>query len=198
MSGHQPPRPLILASTSRYRKDLLARFQVPFEVHSPEVDETPQPDEPPDQLAMRLARAKAWAIARRYPGAVVIGSDQVAALGPHLLGKPGDRATARKQLTLLSAQVAIFHTAVCVTVAESNQEISGEVPTWVRFRKISADEIERYLEREDALDCAGSAKSEGLGISLLEAVQSEDPTALIGLPLIRLGNMLRTLGLSLP
>lgn len=192
------PQPLILASTSPYRRELLARLKLPFEVVSPETDETPLPDEPPAATAERLSLAKAQAVAARLPNALVIGSDQVAFCGRRRYGKPGTREAARQQLRELSGQTVVFHTGVCLLNAHSGRHHLRGIPTEVRFRELSDDEIERYLDREDALNCAGSARSEGLGIALLEWQRSDDPTALIGLPLIALAEMLRAEGIALP
>ena len=191
-------RPLILGSTSRYRRELLARLQLPFEVASPEVDETPQIGETPRAIALRLALAKARAVAMRFPQAVVIGSDQVADLAGQALGKPGDHARATAQLRSMRGQTVVFHTALAVLNTRSGHAQVAGVPTRVRFRDLDDDEIRRYVERERPLDCAGSAKSEGLGITLLEAMSGDDPTALIGLPLIALSRMLRAEGVTLP
>lgn len=192
------PRPLVLGSTSVYRRELLQRLRLPFTVAAPAVDETPLPGEPPAQLAQRLALAKAHAVATLHPEAVVIGSDQVADLAGQPLGKPGDHARATAQLQRMRGHTVVFHTAVAV-VCHASGFAQGELaPVRVRFRELSDAEIERYLRAEQPYDCAGSAKSEGLGISLLEAIDSDDPTALIGLPLIRTCRLLRAAGLVLP
>lgn len=190
--------PLILASTSPYRRELLGRLQLPFEVCAPETDETPLPGEAPAATAERLAAAKAAAVAARHPDALVIGSDQVAYCGELRFGKPGTRDKARAQLRQLSGKVVIFHTGLCLLNGRSGRSHQRGVPTEVRFRELSDADIERYLDREDALNCAGSARSEALGISLLEWMRSDDPTALVGLPLIALAEMLRAEGLLLP
>ena len=190
--------PLILASTSPYRRELLGRFQIPFEVCAPETDETPLPDERPAATAERLAVAKAGAVVPRYPGSLIIGSDQVAYCGTQHFGKPGTREKSREQLRSLSGKVVIFHTGLCLLNAASGRKHIRGVATEVRFRELSDAEIERYMDKEDALNCAGSARSEGLGVSLLEWMKSDDPTALIGLPLIALAEMLRAEGLALP
>ena len=192
------PRPLVLGSTSKYRRELLARLQLPFEVAAPHVDETPHPEESPRDLALRLALAKARAVAEQYPGAVVIGSDQVADLDGQPLGKPGSHERATQQLQAMSGKTVIFQTAVAVVCQETGFEAVELAAVEVKFRPLQAAEIERYLLAEQPYDCAGSAKSEGLGISLLEAIQSDDPTALVGLPLIRTCHMLRAAGLVLP
>jgi septum formation protein len=190
-------RPLILASTSRYRRELLARLLLPFEVHPPEVDETPLPEESPSTLAERLALEKALAVARRFPEAVVIGSDQVADLGGEPLGKPGDHARAAAQLRRMRGQTLVFQTAVAVVCQASGFSQRELAPVRVTFRNFSDAAIERYLLAEQPYDCAGSAKSEGLGIAMLDAIDSDDPTALVGLPLIRTANMLRAAGIDL-
>ena len=191
------PRTLILGSTSRYRRELLSRLHLPFEVVAPEVDETPQPHETPQALARRLALAKAQAVARQHPQAVVIGSDQVADLAGEPLGKPGEHARAVQQLQRMRGQVVIFQTAVAVVCQATGFEALELAPVRVRFRDLSDAEIETYLRLETPYDCAGSAKSEGLGIALLEAIDNDDPTALVGLPLIRTCRMLRAAGLPL-
>lgn len=189
---------LVLASTSAYRRMLLERFGLPFDTARPEVDEAPLPGEAPPLTAERLAEAKARAVAARHPDALVIGSDQVAHLGAEVFGKPGtvDRAVA--QLRRMSGQTVVFHTALAVLNTHSGQLQRAAVPTLVRFRTMTEAEIVRYVEKERPLDCAGSAKSEGLGITLLEALSGDDPTALIGLPLIALARMLRAEGIELP
>ena len=191
------PLHVILASTSRYRRELLSRLRLPFDVHSPEVDETPLPDETPEALARRLALEKARAVARRFPEAVVIGSDQVADLAGEPLGKPGDHARATTQLRRMRGQTLIFQTAVAVVCESTGFTECDLAPVRVVFRDLSDDAIERYLRAETPYDCAGSAKSEGLGIALLDAIDSDDPTALIGLPLVRTCRMLRAAGVEL-
>ena len=193
-----PQRPVVLGSTSRYRRELLSRLNLPFEVASPDVDETPAPGETPRELALRLALAKARAVARLHPEAVVIGSDQVADLAGQPLGKPGTHERAVLQLRQMRGQTVIFQTAVATVCQASGFEQVDIAPVEVRFRDLSDDEIERYLRAEQPYDCAGSAKSEGLGIALLDAIHSDDPTALIGLPLIRTCRMLRAAGVVLP
>ena len=189
------PPPLILGSTSRYRRELLERLQLPFEVHAPQVDETPRAGEPPENLARRLALAKARAVATRYPQAVVIGSDQVADLEGEPLGKPGTHARAVEQLRRMRGRTVIFQTALSVVCLARGFEMSDLAAVKVRFRALSDAEIDTYLRREEPYDCAGSAKSEGLGIALLESIDNDDPTALVGLPLIRTARMLRAAGL---
>jgi septum formation protein len=190
-------RPVILASTSRYRRELLTRLRLPFEVQSPEVDETPLPGETPHALAIRLALEKADAVAARFPEAVVIGSDQVADLGGEALGKPGDHQRATAQLRRMRGQTLIFQTAVAVVCRATGFVQRDIAPVRVVFRDLSDAAIEQYLLAEQPYDCAGSAKSEGLGIALLDAIDSDDPTALVGLPLIRTCRMLRAAGVEL-
>ncbi|MGB4061731.1 MAG: Maf family nucleotide pyrophosphatase [Burkholderiaceae bacterium] len=190
------PRPLVLGSTSVYRKDLLSRLGLPFEVVSPQVDETPLVGESPRDLALRLALAKARAVAHMHPEAVVIGSDQVADLGGVPLGKPGTHERAVAQLARMSGQTVVFQTAVAVVCLASGYAAVELAPVSVKFRHLSAQDIENYLQREQPYDCAGSAKSEGLGIALLERIDSDDPTALIGLPLIRTCHLLRSAGVD--
>jgi septum formation protein len=189
---------IVLASSSRYRAELLQRLGLPFEQWAPEVDERPLDAEPPRETAVRLARLKALAGARRHPSAWVIGSDQVADLDGRPIGKPGTRENARRQLREVSGHSVLFHTALCIANARLERRHERLVTTEVGFRRLTDAEIERYLEREHALDCAGSAKSEGLGISLLSRLGGEDPTALVGLPLIALCAMLRAEGFDLP
>lgn len=191
------PRPLILGSTSRYRRELLERLRQPFAVHSPDVDETPLPQEAPAPLAMRLALAKARAVAKAHPEAVVIGSDQVADLDGEPLGKPGNHARAVAQLKKMRGKTVIFQTAVAVVCQASGFEKASLAQVRVRFRELSDEAIENYLQAEQPYDCAGSAKSEGLGIALLDAIDSDDPTALIGLPLIRTCRLLEAAGIDL-
>ncbi|NMM80473.1 septum formation inhibitor Maf [Acidovorax sp. SRB_14] len=193
-----PQRPLVLGSTSPYRRELLQRLRLPFSVLAPDVDETPQPGEAPRALALRLALAKARAVAALHPGAVVIGSDQVADLAGHALGKPHTHERALAQLRLMSGHSVVFQTAVAVVCLATGFEQVDLAAVTVRFRALSDAEMERYLRAEQPYDCAGSAKSEGLGISLLDAIDSDDPTALVGLPLIRTCRMLRAAGLVLP
>jgi septum formation protein len=190
-------RALILGSTSRYRRELLQRLRVPFDVVSPDVDETPHPSEAPSDLAMRLALAKAKAVAALHPNAVVIGSDQVADLNGEPLGKPGTHERAVLQLQKMRGQTVVFQTAVSVVCQASGFEQTELAQIKVRFRELSDAEIEAYLRAEEPYDCAGSAKSEGLGIALLDAIDNDDPTALIGLPMIRTARLLRTAGIEL-
>ncbi|GAB3103205.1 Maf family protein [Lysobacter terrae] len=188
---------LILASTSTYRRELLARLRLPFDVARPEVDESPRPGESPAALAERLAIAKAGVIASREPRATVIGSDQVAELDGSALGKPGSRDGAVAQLGAMSGREIRFRTAVCVQRDSEPPRIAMDTTT-VRFRTLSLAEIERYVDAEQPFDCAGSFKSEGLGIALFDAIESSDPTALVGLPLIATARLLREAGFVLP
>ena len=190
-------RTLVLGSTSRYRGELLQRLRIPFEVHAPEVDETPLSDEAPASLAVRLAMEKARAVARNWPSAVVIGADQVADLNGQPLGKPGNHARATGQLRQMRGKTVIFQTAVAVVCIDTGFEQGSLAAVRVKFRDLSDADIENYLMAEQPYDCAGSAKSEGLGIALLESIDSDDPTALIGLPLIRTCTLLRAAGITL-
>ncbi|MDD2535564.1 MAG: Maf family nucleotide pyrophosphatase [Macromonas bipunctata] len=191
-------RALVLGSTSRYRRELLQRFGLPFDVVGPHVDETPQPNEAPAALAQRLALAKAQAVAAQRPEAIVIGSDQVADLHGQPLGKPGTHERAVAQLRQMSGQTVLFQTAVAVVCAATGLAACELAVVRVVFRDLTDAEIERYLRAEQPYDCAGSAKSEGLGITLLDHIDNDDPTALIGLPLIRTARLLRLAGLQLP
>jgi septum formation protein len=192
---------LVLASTSPYRRELLSRLQIPFETVAPESDETPLSGESPTATAERLAEVKAWAVAQRFPDALIIGSDQVAYAvhdESQRFSKPGTRENAFAQLRSMSGRTVIFHTGLCLLNTATGRCHRRGIPTEVRFRELSDAEILRYLDKEDALNCAGSARSEGLGISLLEALRGDDPNALVGLPLIALCDMLRAEGLQLP
>lgn len=191
-----PPTPLILASTSSYRRELLERLRLPFRVEAPGVDETPIAGEAPAALAERLALAKAREVSARHPDAVVIGSDQVADLAGTPVGKPGSHDRAVLQLRAMSGRTVQFHTAVAVLRPAAGVERVQRVVVRVRFRELGEAEIEAYLHAERPYDCAGSAKSEGLGIALLDAIESDDPTALIGLPLIVTARLLREAGLD--
>ena len=196
LSGQQS-RELVLGSTSRYRRELLQRLRVPFKVVAPQVDETPRPGETPARVATRLALEKAKAVAAAHPRAVVIGSDQVADLEGEALGKPGTHERAVDQLKRMSGRTVVFQTAVAVVCLEtgfSEVELEG---VEVKFRHLSLQEIDSYLKLEQPYDCAGSAKSEGLGIALLEFIRSEDSTALVGLPLIRTCRMIRSAGVRI-
>lgn len=195
----EPPqtRALVLGSTSPYRSELLRRLQIPFTIAAPMVDETPLPHETPRALAKRLALFKARAVARHFPRAVVIGADQVADLNGQPLGKPGTHERAVAQLRQMRGQTVIFQTALAVVCLESGFEESGLAEVRVKFRDLTDLEIDNYLRAEQPYDCAGSAKSEGLGIALLEFIESDDPTALVGLPLIRTCKMLQAAGVVL-
>ena len=191
------PRPrLVLASTSPYRRALLQRLGLEFSVADPAVPEERRAGEAPQDMAKRLAEAKARAVASRFPGCLIIGSDQVAACGSEVLGKPLTHGNAVRQLRLLSGRDAVFHTAVCVHDTRDGHTGRRVVPCRVAFRKLDDATIERYLAREQPYDCAGSAKSEGLGIALIAKMENDDPTALIGLPLIALVDLLRERGLD--
>jgi len=192
------PRLVVLASTSPFRRELLARLQISFETAAPEADESALPGEAPATTALRLAEAKARAVAGRYPDALIIGSDQVAASGDKRYGKPERRENAIAQLRQMRGKEVVFHTGLCLLNSATNRVQLSCVDTHVGFRDLSDAEIASYLDREDALNCAGSAKSEGLGISLLSYLRGDDPNALVGLPLIALCGMLRAEGLHLP
>ena len=184
---------LILASSSAYRRSLLERLGLPFEVMVPDVDETPHPGESPDATALRLALAKAHAVGARAPGSLVIGSDQVATLDGEQIGKPGSHAAALAQLQKMRGRRVVFHTALCLWDGREAQ--LDNVQTFVTFRDLPDHELDAYLRIEQPYDCAGSAKNEGLGIAILERIDSSDPTALTGLPLIALTGMLRQAGI---
>ncbi len=185
---------LILASSSPYRKEMLERLDMPFTTVSPAIDETPKPEESPTSLALRLSLAKALAVVRAHPGALVIGSDQVATIDGTPIGKPGNFQRARAQLKQLSGQTVEFHSALCVTDGQRHE--IKDVVTLCRFRQLNDDEISSYLQREQPYDTTGSAKAEGLGIALMNSMHSDDPTAIIGLPLIALCRMLRSFGID--
>ncbi|MEY2686074.1 MAG: hypothetical protein RL375_272 [Pseudomonadota bacterium] len=187
---------LILASTSPYRRELLARLRLPFAVVSPQVDETPLPGESPEDLSERLALAKAQAVARKYPKALVLGSDQVADLDGLPIGKPGTHERAVLQLQAMRGRSVVFRTALAACRASDGYQRLERADVVVRFRDLSDAEIEAYLRTEQPYDCAGSAKCETLGIALLSGIDSDDPTALVGLPLIRTADMLRGAGLD--
>ena len=193
---HQPPVTLVLASTSPYRRELLSRLGLPFSVASPDTDESPRPGEAAEALALRLAEAKARAVAPAYPQALIIGSDQVAIANGKIYGKPGTHERAVAQLQELSGQSVNFYTALCLYDSRNDSRQICGVPTQVKFRSLSNSEIENYLAREPAYNCAGSAKSEGLGIALLDSLSGDDPNALVGLPLIALCAMLRQAGMN--
>jgi len=187
---------IVLASTSKYRRELLTRLGLAFDVVSPGVDETALASEVPQETSRRLAEAKSRAVSERFPQAIVIGSDQVAVLEGLPLGKPGNHANARRQLAAMRGKEVVFHTALCLAHAASGRTITRVVPYRVRFREYSDQQIERYLQREQPYDCAGSARCEGLGIALIAEMRGDDPNALIGLPLIALTEMLGELGVS--
>jgi septum formation protein len=197
MSSEPFKRLLVLGSTSLYRRELLQRLRLPFEVVSPQVDETPLDGEAPQALAERLALAKANAVALLHPRAVVIGSDQVADLDGEPLGKPGNHANAVRQLQRMRGRTVVFQTAVAVVCHESGFAGQALAQVKVGFRQLSDRAIEDYLQAEKPYDCAGSAKSEGLGIALLEVIDNQDPTALVGLPLIHTCRLLRAAGMAL-
>jgi len=198
MDKSHPPRRIVLASTSRHRADLLRRLLADFEQSAPDTDETPQVGESPAARALRLAIAKATAVAAGFDDALVIGSDQVAALDDTILRKPGSVEAARAQLEASSGRVVHFHTALCLFDTRHGRVQTHVDATRVRFRELERAEIERYVAREQPLDCAGSFKCEGLGISLFEEIDNCDPSALIGLPLIALARMLRQAGVAVP
>lgn len=189
-------RKLILASSSRYRADLLKRLDLPFDIHAPAIDESAAPGEKPQDLVERLARRKAAAAAEAHREALIIGSDQVAVIGEQILGKPGTAARAREQLGMLSGRSVTFLTGLCLLDAASGAAQAAVIPTAVRLRQLSTAEIADYVAREQPLDCAGAFKSEGLGIALFETIEGTDPNALIGLPLIALCSMLGQAGVA--
>lgn len=197
MTAHPPP-PVILASGSRYRRELLERLRVPFTVDVPDIDETPAPGEMPRDTSLRLARQKAQAVAGRRPGAIVIGADQVATFEGRQIGKPGNFENAMTQLRDMRGKVVEFHSALCVHDARNGENQAKDVVTRVKFRNLPDEVLAAYLHAETPYDCAGAAKSEGLGIMLLETIENDDPTALIGLPLIALTTMLMNTGIRLP
>ncbi len=194
----RPRRTLVLASTSPFRRELMQRLGITFETMAPDVDETRQQNEDPDALVLRLSEAKACAGAGEYPDALIIGSDQVAVCGNEVLGKPGNHNAACAQLARLSGQQVNFLTGLCLYDAASGNALLDLIPYRVTFRQLSAQQIDRYLKIEQPYNCAGSFKSEGLGISLFESMQGEDPNALIGLPLIRLTSWLNESGIDIP
>lgn len=192
------PRPtIVLASGSRYRRELLARLRIPFDIAHPDIDEIARPGEAPVETAIRLAHAKAADVAAHYRDALVIGSDQVATLDGVQIGKPGSHERALEQLKRMRARTVTFHTAMCLIDTRSGVVRTREIPTRVHFRHLSDAELDAYLHAEQPYDCAGSAKSEGLGIALIERLEGDDPNALIGLPLIALVSMLREAGYPL-
>lgn len=197
MPASLPPR-LVLASSSPYRRELLARLRLDFKTHSPDIDESPAPGETAPALALRLAVAKAEAVASRYPEALIIGSDQVASNGALLINKPGTHAAAAAQLREMSGRAVTFHTALCLLNANTGRRQTAVVPVTVTMRETDDARIERYLLAEPAYDCAGSARIEAFGITLVAKISGDDPNALIGLPLIELCSMLRNEGVELP
>ena len=192
-----PDQPIVLASTSPFRRDLLNRLQIPFSVAQPEVDETAYPGETPEYTALRLAQAKAHAVAAQHSNALIIGSDQVASLDGKAFGKPGNHENAVRQLQMMRGRTVSFFTGLCLLNARTGTMHIRGVPTWVTFRALGDAEIENYLTRERPYNCAGSAKSEGLGIALIAKMEGEDPNALIGLPLIALCELLRLEGVCI-
>ena len=191
-------RPLVLASGSPYRRELLQRLQLPFVCHSPDIDESPLPGEDAKTLVQRLAAFKAGALRKQFLQHLIIGSDQVAVLDDQIIGKPGNRQAAIHQLQAASGRSVTFYTGLCLLDSASGQLQVDCVPFSVHFRQLSNAQIERYVDREKPFDCAGSFKSEGLGISLFRATEGEDATALVGLPLIRLCDMLNRAGIEVP
>ena len=187
---------IILASTSPYRRELLSRLGLPFEVSNPDTDESRLPGEAPEAMALRLSESKARAVAEAFPGSLIIGSDQVATVDGKIYGKPGTHEPAVAQLKELSGKTVNFFTGLCLLDSASGEAEVRGVPTLVKFRQLTDNEIENYLRREPAYNCAGSAKSEGLGIALLASMQGDDPNALVGLPLIALCDMLRKRGVE--
>jgi septum formation protein len=192
------PREIVLASSSSYRKALIGRLGLVCMTITPDIDESALPGESPVATATRLAQAKARKVATNKPEALIIGSDQVALLDNAVLGKPGTHESAVRQLRLMSGKTTVFHTAICLYDAASDEMQCANVPTTVQMRELSDETIERYLHQDQPYDCAGSAKIESLGIALVEKVESDDPTALIGLPLITLVSMLKRAGITLP
>jgi len=189
--------PLILASTSPFRRELLQRLGIPFTTAAPDVDESPLPDEAPDELVRRLSASKARTVGKTHAG-LIIGSDQVASCGEDILGKPGNHERAFEQLQQLAGRTVTFHTGLCLLDTARDRQQLDVIPFTVEFRQLSSTQIERYLRREQPYNCAGSFKSEALGITLFKRMRGDDPTALIGLPLIRLTDMLAAAGISLP
>ena len=197
MKNQSTPK-VILASSSVYRKELLSRLNFPFETYSPDIDETPLSGELPEKTALRLAEKKAYAAADKYPNSLIIGSDQVATLDGEQIGKPGNFENALKQLQKMRGKKVIFHTALCLLDARTEKPKTQikSVQTFVTFRDLPDEEFINYLKIEQPFDCAGSARNEALGITILEKIESEDPTALTGLPLIELTSMLRNVGFT--
>lgn len=198
MSNTRPQSKLVLGSTSPFRRELLGRLGLVFDCDAPDIDESHRPDETPEQLVLRLAEAKARAVAERHPNALIIGSDQVACIDGDILGKPGDRARAIEQLSRASGKIVTFYTGLCLFNSASGDSQLICEPFRVHFRNLPRHQIERYVDAEQPFNCAGSFKSEGLGITLFERLEGDDPNALIGLPLIRLVQMLDREGIALP
>ena len=196
MPANSPP--IVLASSSSYRRELLTRLQLPFSCHSPDIDEAPLAGESPEALVQRLAISKARKLAADYPQHLIIGSDQVAVLDGQIIGKPGDAAGALRQLSAASGRSVVFLTGLAVLDTRTQSEQVDVVPFTVHFRQLSAVQIQRYIELEQPFDCAGSFKSEGLGVSLFRATEGDDATSLVGLPLIRLCDMLNACGIAVP
>ncbi len=196
MASTRAPRALVLASSSPYRRELLSRLGLPFAWAAPAIDETPRPDESPEGLVRRLALAKARALADAHPHALVIGSDQVAVNDGQVLGKPGNRGRALDQLRAAAGREVVFLTSLCLLDAETGDHRIEVVPTAVRFRALGEAQLAAYIDREQPYDCAGSFKAEGLGIALFEAIRGDDPTALVGLPLIALTRLLAAAGVE--
>jgi MAF protein len=192
------PRTLVLGSTSPYRAALLEKLGLPFLTDAPEIDEQAETDETPADLVTRLAEAKARAVGERHPDALVIGSDQVACIGERILGKPGNRENAIMQLSAASGKAVVFYTGLCLLDTKSGRAGTLCEPYRVHFRHLSPGQVERYVDAEQPFDCAGSFRSEGLGISLFERLEGNDPNALVGLPLIRLIDLLRERGVEVP
>lgn len=192
------PVSLILASTSRYRAELLRRLNISFEQIAPDCDESPFDNEPAAVLVERLAIEKAVSVAKLYPQKIVIGSDQVAWCGGQIIGKPGDHTTAVNQLSFLSGKSVEFHTGLCVMQAQTDRRLHSVVTTTVAFKSLSADQIERYLRTDQPYDCAASFRSEGYGSAIADYISSDDPSALIGLPVITVANYLSQLGIPMP
>jgi len=190
--------PIVLASSSSYRRELLARLQLPFTCHSPEIDETPLSNETPQALVQRLALRKAHALAEKYPAHIIIGSDQVAVLDQQIIGKPLHAKGATQQLSAASGRSVVFLTGLAVLNTRTGMQQVDLVPFTVHFRTLSLDQIQRYIALEQPFDCAGSFKSEGLGVSLFCATEGADATSLVGLPLIRLCDMLNLCGIAVP
>lgn len=191
-------RPVLLASTSPYRRTLLERLRIPFDVAAPDCDETRLAGEPAADLVVRLAETKARSVATSHPGTLVIGSDQVAALDDRILTKPGTHERAIEQLRACSARSVVFHTGLCLFDSDSGTAQVERIDYSVQFRSLGDEEIDRYLQREQPYDCAGSIRSEGFAVTLFESMEGPDPAALIGLPLIRLSALLRDFGVQLP